>query len=266
MEGIGPDFPPGIAWRTWLLRSLSMLGAFDEAGALVDELGVLGGDRSDVTTHGYIVANGCIGSFHLARGELGRAMAQLEPTIERSRRVDAILLLAFVAGPLGATYVLAGRAPEAISLLEDVLERARADQYSLLVDDLEIRLGEAYLSAGRLAEADRALTGALRHARTTKARGTEAEALRALGNLAQGGPAPDFNAAASHIEAAADLAEQLGMRPLGARCALELGGVRHLQGRRDEARALLGRAAGQFREMGMAFWRGRAETAILSLG
>jgi hypothetical protein len=56
------------------------------------------------------------------------------------------------------------------------------------------------------------------------------------------------------------------MRPLGARCTLDLGRIRHLQGRRDEARALLGRAAGQFQAMGMATWLLLAETAIQSLG
>lgn len=243
-----------------------MLGAFDEAEAVVEELALLGGDRSDATTHGHILANGSIGFFHAVRGELGPAVAQLEPTVELCRRADAILLLTLLAGPLGATYVFTGRAPEAVALLEDVLGSARAVRYSLLVEESDIRLGEAYLSVGRLADADRSLAGALRRAREAGARGMEAEALRALGRLTGRRPSPDLEAAGGHIAAASGVADQLGMRPLGARCALDLGRVRHLQGRDDEARALLGRAAGQFREMGMAFWLSLAESAIVSLG
>src|SRR5262245_41650390 len=58
--------------------STSMLGAFDEGSAVAEELCALEGQRSDVTTHGHILVNGCIGLLHATRGELGPALARLE--------------------------------------------------------------------------------------------------------------------------------------------------------------------------------------------
>jgi hypothetical protein len=56
------------------------------------------------------------------------------------------------------------------------------------------------------------------------------------------------------------------MRPLVARCRLDLARLYHVRGQPDRARALLVETAGEFRELGMSLWLSRAETALAALG
>jgi DNA-binding SARP family transcriptional activator len=262
MEGIGPDYPPGVAWRYFLLLDLAMLGAFDEGAIVAEEVDAFGRAEGDASVYRRAYAWSCLGFFHAARGELERAVALLEPAFDLCRRTEAMRPFARGASALASAYMLTGRVPEAISILEDVIGQMREAHFAYLMDELECRLGEAHLSAGHLAEADGILSVALRRARTSGARGVEAEVLRALGELAGRQPGRDREEAVSLVEAAAILADWLGMRPLGARCRLELGRLRHLEGRSDHAQVLLGQAASEFREMGMSLWPFRAEAAI----
>jgi hypothetical protein len=148
--------------------------------------------------------------------------------------------------------------------MEEVAARLGEARFSYLVEEVECRLGEAHLGAGHLADADRVLSSALSRARSSGARGIEAEILRAVGDLtrqAGGDPA----VAARHLAGAAHLADGLGMRPLAARCRLDLGLLCHARGQPDRARALLLESAGEFREMGMGLWLSRAEAALAAL-
>jgi len=56
------------------------------------------------------------------------------------------------------------------------------------------------------------------------------------------------------------------MRPLLARCHLDLGAMERRQGHPQEATAHLARAAALFHEMGMASWLARAEAELAALG
>jgi len=56
--------------------------------------------------------------------------------------------------------------------------------------------------------------------------------------------------------------EELGMRPLQARCHLGLGKLCRRIDRTDEARAELATAVAMLREMGMAFWLPEAEREL----
>ncbi len=61
------------------------------------------------------------------------------------------------------------------------------------------------------------------------------------------------------------LAEELGMRPLQARCHLGLGKLYRHTGRAAEARAELERAVTMLREMGMAHWLPEAEAELAAV-
>jgi hypothetical protein len=55
------------------------------------------------------------------------------------------------------------------------------------------------------------------------------------------------------------LAHQLGMRPLVAHCHLGLGKLYRRTGQREQAKEHLTTATAMYREMGMTYWREKAE-------
>jgi hypothetical protein len=72
--------------------------------------------------------------------------------------------------------------------------------------------------------------------------------------------APDDPAQASErLEEALVLATELGMRPEGAHCHLELAKLYRRIHQRQEAQAHLDLATTMYREMGMTFWLEQAE-------
>jgi hypothetical protein len=262
---VGPLAPPDIIWRDWLVLDLAMLGAFDEAASIVAERMRDSQERSDLAVPMRIVSVSCVGVHHVARGDLEGALAVLEPIAELSRRSGCVLQFTRGAVALACAYVLADRAPDAVAVLEPVLAEAGRTSYAYLAEERECALGTAYHYAGRSADGDRLLREALRRARASGARGAEAEVLRALGDRASRGRAPDLESAARYVAEARALADHLGMRPLGARCRLDLARVRRGQGRVEESAGLLDAAIAEFRQMGMGFWLSRAESDRASL-
>jgi tetratricopeptide (TPR) repeat protein len=189
-------------------------------------------------------------------------LSLLEPAVGLCRRAELWVLFPRVAAWLGSAYTLAGRVGEAIALLEESVTRARSLTVIYLLGDIERRLGEAYLAAGRTAEAAQILPGALGFVRDRQEQGSEAELLRVLGDLAQARAEPDLEVAAAHYRDATALADRLGMRPTVARCLMALGRASRRQGRSSDARAALGQAVEQLRDMGMGFWLLQAEAEL----
>jgi Double zinc ribbon len=66
------------------------------------------------------------------------------------------------------------------------------------------------------------------------------------------------------LEEAADIARDIGLRPLLGRCHLALGEALHRAGEPEGDRRHLEQAAALFREMDMRFWLGRADAALSS--
>jgi hypothetical protein len=87
----------------------------------------------------------------------------------------------------------------------------------------------------------------------------EASALRLLGEVI--GRRDPAKHADDHLRDALALAEELGMRPLVARCHLGLGKLARTRMRRD-AHDHLATAAAMCREMGMRFWLAQAEAEM----
>jgi hypothetical protein len=72
--------------------------------------------------------------------------------------------------------------------------------------------------------------------------------------------------AAHRYREAWTLAEEVGMRPLAARCRLGLGRVLRLSGRRDDARSEIRDAGEAFRAMAMLYWQAHADAELAALG
>jgi tetratricopeptide (TPR) repeat protein len=183
----------------------------------------------------------------------------LERSLEVCRAGDIQLILPWVASFLGYAYALSGRLAEALALLAQAVQPGVAPLFVA-------HLGEAYLLAGRITDASQQARQALERSRGLKQRGSEAYALRLLGEIAAQHRPPHAEAAADAYHQAMRLADELGMRPLVAHCHLGLGTLYARTGRRQPARAELSAAMTLYRAMDMTFWCSRAEAALAQVG
>jgi tetratricopeptide (TPR) repeat protein len=176
----------------------------------------------------------------------------------------ANLRLVFVqtAAHLGYAYALAGRTAEALPLLEQAIARATSMRFLQNQALWLVYLSEAYLLAERLDEARAHAERALELSHIHKERGSQAWALRLLGETeAHRGPQATEQAAAHYRQALA-LAEELGMRPLQAHCHHGLGTLYARAGRAEQARTELAAAIALYRAMDMTFWLPLAEAVL----
>ena len=86
-------------------------------------------------------------------------------------------------------------------------------------------MGETQLLASHVEAAHAHATGALALAHKRQERGHQADALRLLGDIAVRRDPSDIDQAVTHYRQALALAEDLGMRPLGAHCHRSLGEI-----------------------------------------
>jgi tetratricopeptide (TPR) repeat protein len=125
-----------------------------------------------------------------------------------------------------------------------------------------LSLGEAHLLASRLEEAYALAERALALAREHQERGTQAYALRLLGDIAARREPPEVVQAEDHYRQALALAEELGMRPLQAHCHHGLGTLYRQTGHAALARTALSTAVEMYHAMDMTFWLPAAEAAL----
>jgi tetratricopeptide (TPR) repeat protein len=120
-------------------------------------------------------------------------------------------------------------------------------------------LGEAHLLAGRRDDATEVARRALDLAHRQKERGNEAWVLRLLGEIAAQADPPDPESAEAHYSQALARSDELGMRPLAARCHLGLAKLYRQTGDRTKADEHLATATTMYREMDMPFWLEKAD-------
>ena len=123
-------------------------------------------------------------------------------------------------------------------------------------------LSEVYRLAGRGEEAWQHACQALDLTRQHKERANEALALHQLGTVYAHAAPPDAAQAAAHYQQALALAEELGMRPLGAHCHRGLGTLYAATGQWEQARAELSTAMEMYQAMAMTFWLPQTEAAL----
>jgi tetratricopeptide (TPR) repeat protein len=202
-----------------------------------------------------------VGRLLLCQGDLHSAL----PLLEQAMRIcqeEAPSFIAPIGLDLGTAYVLGGRLDDGIRLLAQVQANA-LDRGGLQVQArISCALGEAQGVAGRLEEAHALAERALALTRAHQERGTQAYALRLLGEIAARREPPERAQAEIHYQQALTLAEELGMRPLQAHCHHGLGVLYNQMGRLEEARAALATAIDMYRAMAMAFWLPQAEAAL----
>ena len=201
-----------------------------------------------------------LGMAYLSKGEFARASAMLEECVRLCRLRDLRVWLAWAESPLGEAYTLAGRVPAAVVRLKRAVNHAAFLKHSHAMR--VVNLGEAYLWHGRLIDARGAAQQAISLAREHQERGHEAWALRLLGEIESRSDPPNWEAAKTNYHHALEHADELGMRPLVARCHLGLGSLYREMGDQLQAQGHVTTAMGLFREMGMESWVVRSEQLL----
>jgi tetratricopeptide (TPR) repeat protein len=262
-DSFGVAIRPGVFGRGFLCWSLSELGRFAEAEAVACEALAL----ADAVGHPQTVAAGLLtlGTFHVRRGDVARAIPPFERARELCQRHDIPLWRPVFASFLGYSLALSSRFDEAERLLRDAIEEASRMRLMVFHSQMIMWLGEACLLTGAVKEAATLAEEAQRNTAERKEAGLEAWALRLAAEVATRLEPLDAAAAETRYRDAMQRAERLGARPLVARCRLGLGVLYRRTGSMSQAREHLAVAAGAFRDMQMPLWSERAETALLEL-
>jgi tetratricopeptide (TPR) repeat protein len=263
-ERFGMALLPAVRSHADLARCHAELGTFAEGRTLGDE----GLRIAEAVAHtaSLMFAYWGIGLLALRQGDLCRALSRLERAVRICQGTDLSGYFPLMAPALGAAYTLAGRVADAVPLLTQAMEQATATETVVHQALCCFSLGEAHLLAGRLEEAHALAEQALAHAHAHKERGSEAYALRLLGEIATRREPPESEQAEAYCCQALALAGELGMRPLVAHCHLGLGTLYGRMGRVEPARNELTTAIELYRTMDMTFWLPQAEAALAQLG
>jgi tetratricopeptide (TPR) repeat protein len=256
----GLAVPPSIISRTYRANCLTELGAFNEGISLGEEAVGLA-DRSNRTVD-CVYAYRTLARVYVRRGDSDPAVPLLERSLQLCRAGNFANLLLGCAPPLAYLRALDGRFTDALLLLEESASSPLFMKNSLSLFP-SIWMGDTYLLTGRIEDADSFAWRALDLGRRQRGRGSEAWALRLLGEIALHRDALDV--AQSHYGQALTLATELGMRPLVAHCHLGLGKLSRRTGKREQARDHLTLATTMYREMDMRFWLEQAEVETMEL-
>ncbi|MGH7388080.1 MAG: sigma 54-interacting transcriptional regulator [Candidatus Rokuibacteriota bacterium] len=254
---------PAVFSRAHLAMCLAESGAFDEATRHVQDATRLAEGTNHPDT--LLWAHRGTGLVHLVRGDGATAGRALEPALVLCQTYNMPTYVARVSSELALAYALSGRLTDALSFGTQALENAEATKQTANISGILLRLGEVYLGLTRLPEAEAAAAKALALFRSQHERGNEAHAIRLLADVLGQRDLPDCAGAERAYGESMALAQELGMRPLAARCSLGLGLLQGQRGDRATARDSLAAAAAGFREMGMTVWLGQADAALTRL-
>jgi DNA-binding SARP family transcriptional activator len=250
----------GVFSRSYLALVLAETGEFVAGRAVAEEAM----RQAEPGRHPFLLAHAYVGAaaVHIAQGEYDPALRLFDWYRRHRSSVGPEDVWPLADWYAGLAYVRSGRVEEGLALLERIRQPAHSMNGGLGRSMLGAWLAEAYLAAGRPADALAFAEPAARLAHEHKERGWEAAALLLLGDIAAHGDAPDLPIAEQRYAAARALAEELGMRPLAARCALSLGLLHRSLRRRLPARRELDTAAEGFRGLGMKSYVDRTEAAL----
>jgi len=263
-ERFGQILLPAVHSCAVLAWCHAELGRFTEGDAPGDE----GMRIAEIVDHpaSRMIASWGLGLLALRHGDLPGALPLLERAVGISQDADLPIFFPWMAAALGAAYTLGGRVADAVPLLTQAMEQTITTE---MVGDqalCSLPLSEAQLLGGRLEEAHALAEHTLALACEHQQRGTQAYALRLLGEIAARREPLEAALAEEHYRQALALAEALGMRPLQAHCHLGLGTMYATTGQREQARTELCAAIALYRAMDMTFWLPQAEAALAQVG
>lgn len=252
---------PAVVSRGHLAWCPASRGVFAEAIAHGEE-GLRIAEASD---HPDSLVRICyeFGHVYLCKGDCSKAITLLERGLNLCG--DVSVVFPGIAAQLGYVYGQCGRLTEAMPLLEQAVERGASTHVMSWHALWVAYLSEVCLLANRLEDAQRSAEGALDFAQLHKERGTQAWALRLLGDIAMHRNPPICDQAKAHYLQALTLANELGMRPLQAHCHRGLGTLYGQTSQPEQARAELSMAIEMYRDMAITFWLPETEAALAAV-
>ena len=252
----GPPEAGRVINASWLVRSLAVLGRFDEAISKGEQMLTVAERLNSAL--GMLQGTYGLGEAYRERGDWARAIRLLERSLAAAQEGGLGIMSAAAGSRLGAAYAHAGRLDEALKLLRaSASAGSRAPTRSSAFARL---LGEACLLSGNIDEARLQATTALEAAQAFHQRGDEAAARWLLGLTT-----PGQVEAERFLRGALSLGSELAMRPLVAHCHLGLGKLYRRSDGRQEAPEQLATATTMYREMGMMYWLEQAEAEMREL-
>jgi tetratricopeptide (TPR) repeat protein len=245
---------PSVRARSHLAWTLAELGDFPGAHAAAEE----GLRLADASGHSYSIAHGCLGlgGVRLRQGEFQAAIPILTRGLAAAERVPG--LRPPIAADLGVAYARCGNIEEGLVNLHAAVDAAKSMGRMSRLPLMLVKCGEIHLLAGDRAEARELAEAALRLAVQQKERGNEVYARHLLAKTETGA-----DGAERFYREALELANEIGMAPLAARCHAGLAIAYGRLSRNDAAESHRANARAMFRSMGMRFWLDslQAETA-----
>jgi tetratricopeptide (TPR) repeat protein len=263
-DRFGMALLPSAHSRTILAWSLAELGQF--AGAL--EAGAEAMRWADETGHPHSQIFGALGLglARLRRGDFAEAVAVLEHAYEIWQGADLPAVFLELAGPLASALASGGQAQQAIAVLERAVDMAVRLRHRVGHWLGSGGLAEAYLAAGRADEAVPRARMFVEMTRMVGARGSQAHALRLLGEATASLDPPDAAEAETALAGALARAGELGMRPLEAHCHLTLGRLYRRTKDAKRAEAELAGASTLFRTLEANGWLRRVDAEQAAIG
>jgi tetratricopeptide (TPR) repeat protein len=239
-DSIGSAFARGA-----LAIGYATLGEFAKAERAAEDATAIADKRGDLIAKlDALIAQSMLQSI---RGDLDRAVPIAQECVDKAETTGASACMVVSSWILGDAFHRMGRFEEA----RDVLKRG--SDVSLVVDrkvwrpTLQAWLGTAAAALGEVDEADWA--DALETARSIQNRmgeaGIRAKRAEALGSRG------DLETARADVEAAVEIYESEGTRPLTARVLFMWGSLLRRAGRLDDAGVALDRAEALFTEIGL---------------
>lgn len=259
-ERFGQAILPSVQSRAFLAACHAELGKFTEGNVLGEE----GLQIAETVAHpsSLMWAYYGIGLLSFCQGDLHRALTRLERAMGICQEANLPIFFPRIAAALGAVYILSGHVADAVALLTSALEQTMPMDMAGFQTLCSLPLGKAHLLASRPEEAHTLAERTLALAREHQERGTQAYALRLLGDITARRDLSESDQAGDYYRQALALAEELGMRPLVAHCHLGLGTLYARTGQREQARTALTTAMALYRAMGMTFWLPQTEAAL----
>jgi tetratricopeptide (TPR) repeat protein len=251
----GLEIFPSVISRHWLALTCAERGEFDRGIAYGQEAVRL----AESLEHPYSASAAYwgLGKVYAARQRHDDAILALERSLALADEWHLKIFSGVVKVSLGSVYAASGRVADGLALLHQGLKDQRPSEAFHSLNT--VRLGHAYLLAKRFDDALASAKKAIALAQERSERGTEAWALRLVGEVTGQARSHDSETAEDHYRRALALATELGMRPLVAHCQLGLGKLYGRTGKREQAQKCLTTAVAMYREMDIPYWQEQAE-------
>ena len=244
-ERFGMFVLPSTFSRGFIAWSYAELGEFARGTAIGEEALAIAEAAAHPFSRGYALL--CLGVLQLRQGDLRRAIPCLQSALTARAFAESPVGFAYVALHLGYALALSGRTLEGLQMLEQSVAVAESKNFVARHALRLSYLAEIYQVLNRTDEAARVAARALELARTHDERANQAYALHVLGAIAlRHGPSKQAQA---HFQAALQMAIDLEMRPLQARCQLGLANSLEATGPDAAASALRASAQSMADEM-----------------